>query len=114
MSRVRLSSYCKVNLCLEILGRRDDGYHELSTIFQTVSLADYLTLQVGGRKLADGTLRYGCPAQALLPGRITWPGGRRRPTNDCAAGLTASSSSWTSACPPAPASAAEAATPRRC
>ncbi len=69
MSRVRLSSYCKVNLCLEILGRRDDGYHELSTIFQTVSLADYLTLQVGGRHIEIRVPGAGAPAG---PDNLAW------------------------------------------
>lgn len=43
-----MRSRCKINLCLEILGRRDDGFHELRTVFQTVSLADELTVEVGG------------------------------------------------------------------
>jgi len=38
-------SYAKINLTLDILGKRSDGYHELSTIMQTVDLYDtiYLT-----------------------------------------------------------------------
>jgi 4-diphosphocytidyl-2-C-methyl-D-erythritol kinase len=43
-----MRSRCKINLCLEILGRRGDGFHELRTVFQTVSLADELTIEVGG------------------------------------------------------------------
>ncbi len=38
-----LPSYAKINLSLRILGKRADGFHELCTIFQTVSLKDYLT-----------------------------------------------------------------------
>lgn len=34
----------KINLGLRILGRRPDGYHELRTIFQTISLADRLEI----------------------------------------------------------------------
>ena len=36
-------AYAKLNLGLEVVGRRDDGYHELVTVFQTVSLADEVT-----------------------------------------------------------------------
>src|SRR4029077_1640993 len=45
MKSVRLPAYAKVNLRLDVLGRRADGYHELRTIFQAVSLHDTLELQ---------------------------------------------------------------------
>ncbi len=35
-----LPSFAKINLNLRIIGKRDDGYHELFTVFQTVSLCD--------------------------------------------------------------------------
>ena len=38
-----LPSFAKINLLLRVLGKRADGFHELCTIFQTVSLCDYLT-----------------------------------------------------------------------
>ncbi len=40
----RLRSFAKVNLGLEVLGRREDGYHELRTLFQTIDLHDELVL----------------------------------------------------------------------
>jgi 4-diphosphocytidyl-2-C-methyl-D-erythritol kinase len=45
MKSVCVPAYAKVNLRLEILGRRSDGYHELRTIFQAISLHDMLTLE---------------------------------------------------------------------
>ena len=45
MSEVRIPAFAKINLRLEILGKRPDGYHELRTIFQTVSLHDELKLR---------------------------------------------------------------------
>jgi 4-diphosphocytidyl-2-C-methyl-D-erythritol kinase len=45
MQEVRIPAFAKINLRLEILGKRPDGYHELRTIFQTVSLHDDLRLR---------------------------------------------------------------------
>jgi 4-diphosphocytidyl-2-C-methyl-D-erythritol kinase len=42
------SSPGKVNLLLNILGRRPDGYHELETVMQPVNLCDRLTLERRG------------------------------------------------------------------
>ena len=42
---LRLKSYAKINLGLEVLGQREDGYHELRTLFQTVDLADDVILR---------------------------------------------------------------------
>ncbi|MEQ8187955.1 MAG: 4-(cytidine 5'-diphospho)-2-C-methyl-D-erythritol kinase [Candidatus Eremiobacterota bacterium] len=38
-------AYAKVNLFLEIIKKRSDGYHEIRTVFQTISLADELILE---------------------------------------------------------------------
>ena len=40
-----LPSFAKINWLLRILGRRDDGFHELFTIFQTISLFDEITFE---------------------------------------------------------------------
>ena len=40
----RVRALAKINLDLRVLGKRADGYHELRTIFQTVSLADRLEI----------------------------------------------------------------------
>ena len=41
----KLNSYAKINLTLEILGRRKDGFHEISSIFQTINLYDTIHFQ---------------------------------------------------------------------
>jgi 4-diphosphocytidyl-2-C-methyl-D-erythritol kinase len=41
-------SPCKVNLLLNILGRRPDGFHELETVMQPVNFCDELTFERGG------------------------------------------------------------------
>src|ERR1700722_10754587 len=40
----RIRALAKLNLDLRVLGKRADGYHELRTIFQTISLADAIDL----------------------------------------------------------------------
>jgi 4-diphosphocytidyl-2-C-methyl-D-erythritol kinase len=38
-------SFCKVNLLLNILGRRADGFHELETVMQPINVCDQLTFE---------------------------------------------------------------------
>ncbi|MGD0301101.1 MAG: 4-(cytidine 5'-diphospho)-2-C-methyl-D-erythritol kinase [Bryobacteraceae bacterium] len=44
-ARVRVCSLAKINLDLRVLNKRPDGFHELRTIFQTVSLADTIEIE---------------------------------------------------------------------
>ena len=43
--RIETPAYAKVNFTLEVLGKRGDGYHEIVSIMQTVSLHDTVTLE---------------------------------------------------------------------
>lgn len=60
---IALRAPAKINLCLRVLGRRPDGYHELASAFQMVGLYDDVTLRprrrgisldVAGAKLPRG------------------------------------------------------------
>lgn len=42
---ITIDAHAKLNLTLEALDRRDDGYHEVASIMQTLELADTLTLE---------------------------------------------------------------------
>ena len=44
MAALEAKAYAKINLTLEILGKRQDGFHEIVSIMQTVSLADHITI----------------------------------------------------------------------
>jgi 4-diphosphocytidyl-2-C-methyl-D-erythritol kinase len=53
---LRLKSPAKVNLRLEILRRREDGYHELRTIMQKISLYDAISISLkNGRGISIST-----------------------------------------------------------
>ena len=58
-----LPSFAKINLHLKVLGRRDDGFHEIFTIFQTVSLCDELFFELREKDIeltcSDETLPAG-------------------------------------------------------
>lgn len=49
MREVKVPAFAKVNLRLDVLGKRPDGYHELRTIFQTISLYDEVRLRVSDK-----------------------------------------------------------------
>jgi 4-diphosphocytidyl-2-C-methyl-D-erythritol kinase len=55
-----LHASAKVNLVLEVLGKRDDGYHELVTVMQAVDLSDRITLE-DGEELTLGGRAVGVP-----------------------------------------------------
>src|SRR5258708_6481458 len=57
MSEVRIPAYAKINLRLDILGKRADGFHELRTIFQTISLHDELRLRTSRQPGISLTIR---------------------------------------------------------
>lgn len=45
MNSIRRNAYAKINLGLDVLGKRPDGYHEVSMIMQTVDLYDTLAIE---------------------------------------------------------------------
>ncbi len=45
MNRISLKAHGKINLTFDILNRRDDGYHEISSVMQSIALADQLVLE---------------------------------------------------------------------
>ncbi len=50
MNALVLPSPAKLNLYLDVLGRRPDGYHELITLFERISLADTLYIRRARRR----------------------------------------------------------------
>ncbi|ACM60636.1 4-diphosphocytidyl-2-C-methyl-D-erythritol kinase [Caldicellulosiruptor bescii] len=42
---MKLKAYAKINLALDVLSKREDGYHEIRTIMQTVDLYDIINIE---------------------------------------------------------------------
>ena len=61
-----LRTPAKVNLALEILGKREDGYHEISTVLQAIDLFDRLTVE----DAADLSLATTDPALPVDDGNL--------------------------------------------
>ena len=117
-SRVSVVAPAKVNLYLEIIGRRPDGYHDLATLMLATDLADELRFAAddAGRVsltcdepgLATGPTnlivraadllrrRTGCPlgAKIALAKRIPWAAGLGGGSSDAAAALAGLNGLW--------------------
>lgn len=65
---ITIKSYAKINWALDVLFKREDGYHELRTIYQTVSLHDTLTLSptAGAIEIACDDARVPCDQSNLV------------------------------------------------
>lgn len=57
---MEVQAHAKLNLTLDVLGRREDGYHDLKMIMQSVTLSDTLTLEPrpGEEICVDTTLPF--------------------------------------------------------
>ena len=60
MREIREKAYAKLNISLDVTGRRDDGYHDMVMVMQSVSLCDELQLRLNdsGKISASSNLRF--------------------------------------------------------
>lgn len=68
-SRVQYRAFAKLNLFLQVLGKRKDGYHEIRSLMVTVGLADTLQLK---RTPSGITLRCESPDVPLNSDNLCW------------------------------------------
>ncbi len=45
MERIKITACAKINLSLSVLGKREDGYHELDTVMQSIDLSDTVYIE---------------------------------------------------------------------
>lgn len=50
MDRISASTYAKINLSLDVTGKRPDGYHNIDSIFEEISLCDTVTIEFNNTK----------------------------------------------------------------
>jgi len=69
LRRARVRAAAKINLDLRVLGKRPDGFHELRTIFQTVSLADIIDIAFAAGRRTDVSVEddAGIPDNLMAP-----------------------------------------------
>jgi 4-diphosphocytidyl-2-C-methyl-D-erythritol kinase len=113
---LRVQAYAKINLALQVLGRRSDGFHEIRTVFQSIDLHDELEVQPSARleleclSLPDvppddnlvmkaaralcEAAKPGCGARLILRKRIPTGAGLGGGSSDAAAALIALSRFW--------------------
>ncbi|TYO96984.1 4-(cytidine 5'-diphospho)-2-C-methyl-D-erythritol kinase [Desulfallas thermosapovorans] len=78
-------AYAKINLVLDVLGTRPDGYHELATVMQTLELHDSVEIKeareielvVEGAVLPTGPCNLAFRAADVLRRRVGYTGGAR-------------------------------------
>lgn len=50
MTTLYEGAYAKLNLTLDVLGKREDGYHDIKSVMQTVSIRDDIEIDIGTQK----------------------------------------------------------------
>ncbi len=69
MKMITLLSPAKINLCLSVLGRRPDGYHDVEMLMQMVGLFDEVTVTLGGPGISVTCDNHAVPSGE---GNIAW------------------------------------------
>lgn len=87
MRAIQVEAYAKLNLYLRIVDERADGYHEIETVLQSISLGDELlfekgtdkgiTFEVRGREVPTGSDNLVLQAAQRLKERAAWQEGVR-------------------------------------
>ncbi len=69
INTITLRSPAKINLCLSVLGRRPDGYHDVEMLMQMVGLFDEVIVSLGGQGIS-----VSCDSHAVPSGveNIAW------------------------------------------
>ncbi len=66
--KLRIKAFAKINLSLQVLAKRPDGYHQIRTLFQSIDLADVLTLEIlSGKEESKNRITISCESPMSIP-----------------------------------------------
>lgn len=57
-NKIQILAPAKINLTLEVLGKRDDGYHNIQTVMQAIDLYDIVTLSLNNSNMVTISCNY--------------------------------------------------------
>ncbi|PKM94825.1 MAG: 4-(cytidine 5'-diphospho)-2-C-methyl-D-erythritol kinase [Firmicutes bacterium HGW-Firmicutes-1] len=57
MNEIRMKARAKINISLDVIRKREDGYHDLSMIMQTINLYDKVNIKLGAKKASPITIK---------------------------------------------------------
>ena len=72
MNEITLDAYSKINLALDVTGKRDDGYHLVKMVMQTVGIHDRVTLRKVDGQSENISLTCSNPKVPLGESNIAW------------------------------------------
>ena len=81
---LNVESPAKLNLTLEVLGKRPDGYHEIRSVMQTIDLCDRLKFQLSRDVIIRSDSPEWIPGESLVSRAVSL----LKETTDCAKGVT--------------------------
>jgi len=66
MESISLKAHAKINLSLDVIGKRQDGYHEVRMIMQSIALHDEVVIEKGLQESKWNATSRGCPKEAAI------------------------------------------------
>ena len=72
MEQIQINAYAKINLSIDVLRKRDDGYHDVSMVLQQIDLHDTVTVSCC-EDAGQGAIELSANIQAVPMGQdIAW------------------------------------------
>lgn len=74
---MKIPAYAKINLYLDVMERRPDGFHNIKSIMHRVNLCDYVTVIKNGEGVGNITVNCGAAPLPCGEGNLVWKAAKR-------------------------------------